>query len=310
MDVISEPFTYEHARRHGLTANDLVERCRAGELVRPHRGVYLPAHLVDDLDARVVAVGLLLPRGAAVARESAAWMLGLDVRPPERWRSAPKLECLVPLDGIRPRHPGVNAFISALPPDDIVVINGIACTTATRTGLDLARWRPRFIGLGAVDALAHAGLTTVTELAEAAGRLAGHRFIRRAREVIDLCEPATESVPESWCRLRLIEAGLPRPAVQVSLRDADGREVYRLDMGILEALVGIEYDGAEHHLRTVADRERDEARRKDIRRRWRWRVLPATAADILGRSPQLEGAVMELLGISIDFRRQDWGLQA
>lgn len=310
MDVISEPFTYEDARRHGLSANDLVELCRAGDLVRPHRGVYLPAHLVDDLDARVVAVGLLLPQGAAVARESAAWMLGLDVRPPERWQSAPKLECLVPVDGIRPRRPGVNAFISELPPDDIVVINGIPCTTATRTGVDLARWRPRFIGLGAVDALTHANLTTVSELADAAGRLAGHRFIRRAREVIDLCEPATESVPESWCRLRLIEAGLPRPAVQISLRDEDGREVYRIDMGIVEGLVGIEYDGVEHHLRTVADRAHDESRREDIRRRWGWRVLPATSSDILGRSPRLEGAVMELLGISIDFRRQEWGLQA
>lgn len=310
MDVISEPFTYEDARRHGLSANDLVGLCRAGELVRPHRGVYLPAHLVDDLDARVVAVGLLLPPGAAVARESAAWMLGLDIRPPERWQSAPKLECLVPVDGIRPRRPGVNAFISELPPDDIVVINGIACTTATRTGVDLARWRPRFIGLGAVDALTHAKLTTVPELAEAAGRLAGHRFIRRAREVIDLCEPATESVPESWCRLRLIEAGLPRPAVQIVLRDENGREVYRIDMGIPEALIGIEYDGAEHHLRTVADREHDEARRKDIRRRWGYRVLPATSTDILGRSPRLESAVMELLGISLDFRRRDWGLQA
>lgn len=310
MGVLTEPFTYAQARRHGLTANELVEMCRAGELVRPHRGVYLPAQLIDDVDARVAAVGLLLPPGAAVARESAAWMLGLDVRPPDRWQAAPRLECLVPLDGIRPQHPGVNAFISTLPPDDVIVVNGVACTTATRTAIDLARWRPRFVGLGAVDALTHARLTTIAELREAASRLTGHRFIRRAREVIELCEPATESVAESWCRLRIIEAGLPRPAVQISLREEDGREVYRLDIGFLEARVGVEYDGVEHHLRTVADRERDDARREDIYRRFGWRVVAATSPDILGHSPRLEATVMELLGISIEFRRQIWVPQA
>ena len=128
--------------------------------------------------------------------------------------------------------------------------------------------------------------------------------------MIELCEPATESVAESWCRLRIIEAGLPRPAVQISLREEDGREVYRLDMGFLEARVGVEYDGVEHHLRTVADRERDDARREDIYRRFGWRVVAATSPDILGHSPRLEATVMELLGISIEFRRQIWVPQA
>lgn len=310
MAQITEPFTYTDARRHGLTANDLAALCDAGDLVRPHRGVYLPSSLVDDLDARVAAIRLLLAPGAAVARESAAWLHGLDVRPPNRWQNPPLLECVVPIGGVRPEHPALSAFISELPSTDVVIIEGVPCTSPTRTALDLARWRPRFIGLGAVDAFTHAGLTTVAELEAAAAPLRGYRFIRRARDVIELCEPATESAPESWCRLRLIEAGLPRPTVQISLREETGKEIYRIDLGIPEALVGIEYDGAEHHLRTVADRQHDEARRADIRRRWGYRVLPATSVDILGSSPRLEGAVMELLGISIDFRRQEWGLRA
>lgn len=306
MDVITEPFTYRDALRHGLNGHDLIALCQAGELVRPHRGVYLPSRLVDDLDARVTAVKLVLPSRAALARESAAWLYGVDVRPPERWRAPPLLECVVPLDGVRPGHPAINAFISELPRDDVVDVNGVPCTSPTRTALDLARWRPRFIGLGAVDTLTHVGLTTVAELEKAAAPLRGHRFIRRAREVIELCEPATESVPESWCRLRIIEAGLPRPAVQVSLRDEQGREVYRLDMGILEARVGIEYDGVEHHLRTVAQREHDERRRADIDRRFRWKTVASTLVDVLGHEPRLEHAVMELLGISIEFRRRPW----
>jgi len=309
MDTLLDgPFTYRDAVRHGMSRRALGELCASGDLLRPHVGVYLPASLANDLDARVATVARLLPTGAAVARESAAWLLGVDVRPPERWRNPPRLECVVPLGSIRPQRPGVNAFISDIPVQDVVDVNGVPCTTPTRTALDLARWRPRFVGLGAVDALAHAGLTTVDELVSAARPLAGHRFIRRAREVIGLCEPATESIPESWCRLRIVEAGLPRPTVQVSLRNGAGAEVYRLDMGIPEARVGIEYDGVEHHLKSVADREHDERRRRDIRHRFGWEVLAATSIDILGRVPRLEHAVMELLGVSVEFRRRPWGL--
>ncbi|MCM3661893.1 type IV toxin-antitoxin system AbiEi family antitoxin [Georgenia satyanarayanai] len=306
MKLITEPFTLRGAARHGLDTYALTELCRAGELIRPHQGVYIPVDLADNLDARIAATALVLPRGAAVARESAAWILGLDVRPPERWRAPPLLECLVPLGAVRPDRPGINAFISDLPPEDIAMVSGLPVTTPTRTGMDLARYRPRFIGLGSVDALTHAGLTTIDELAAAAERLNGRRFIRRARDVIDLCEPAAESPPESWCRLRLIEAGLPRPVVQISLTDEHGREVYRLDMGILKERVGIEYDGREHHLRTVAQERHDERRRRDIHDRFRWTALATTSRDILGREPLLEHAVMELLGISLEVRRRRW----
>lgn len=307
MELISEPFTIRDAVRHGLHADALTELCRSGELVRPHQGVYLPAALADDLDARIAATAHVLPRGAAVARESAAWVLGLDVRPPDRWQSPPLLECVVPVGAVRPDRPGIRAFISDLPLEDVAIVNGVPVTTPTRTGLDLARYRPRFIGLGAVDALTHAGLTTIDELVAASERLKGRRFIRRACEVIDLCEPAAESPPESWMRLRLIEAGLPRPAVQVSLTDEHGREMYRLDSGYLKERVGIEYDGVEHHLRTVDQQRHGEKRRRDLRERFQWIVLVATSGDILGRAPLLEHAVMELLGLSLEVRRKPWG---
>lgn len=202
-------FTYREAKQNGLDGRDLARLCAQGELVRPHIGVYVPAHLAGNLDARVEAIKHVLPPGAAVARESApgfsAWTSGLPVDGSHR----PSWSAWFPLRAVRPQRPDINAFISDLPPGDVFMVNGVPCTTPTRTALDLARWRPRFIGLGAVDALAHAGLTTVVDLEQAARPLVGQRFIRRAREVISLCEPATESLPESWCRLRLIEAGFP-----------------------------------------------------------------------------------------------------
>lgn len=304
--LIDAPFTSSAAAAHGLSEAHLTALCASGELIRPSNGLYLPVHLADDINARIGAVSLVLPPGAALARESSAWLLGVDVRPPGRWHQPPLLECLVPISTARPRRADVTAFVSDLPSDDIIDVGGVPCTSPTRTALDLARWRPRFIGLGAVDALTHAGLTTISELREAAAPLRGHRHIRRARDIIELCEPATESLPESWCRLRLIEAGLPRPEVQVSLRDEHGREVHRLDMGIREGRIGIEYDGVEHHLRTPEQRRHDDARRAGIRERFAWVVVAATKGDVLGPEPRLEDAVMELLGVSIEFRRRTW----
>lgn len=304
--LVDGPFTYRDAKRAGLSDRDLAELGAENRLIRPHRGIYLPAALAEDLDARAEACARVLPPGAALARESAAWAHGIDVRPPGRWEDPPALECLVPLGAARPRRPGINAFISSLPVDDLQTIGGVPCTTPTRTALDLARYRPRFVGLGAVDAFAHQGLVTVAELDAALAELPGQRFVKRAREVIELCEPKTESAGESWCRLRLHEAGLGPLAVQISLRDDNGVEVYRLDMGFLEERIGIDYDGVEHHLRTPEQRRRDDARETDVGRRFGWLLVRATSPDVLGHDPTLEATVMELLGRSHDFRRRSW----
>lgn len=304
--LLDGPFTRRDADAHGLSERDLAVLCSAGELVRPSRGLYLPARLADDVGARAAAASLVLPRGAALARESAAWLMGIDVRPPSRWQVPPLLECLVPHGCTRPERPDLNAYVSDLPRDDIVDVAGIPCTSPTRTALDLARYRPRFVGLGSVDAFTHEGLTSVAELEAAARPLRGQRFIRRAREVIELCEPRTESVGESWTRLRVVEAGLPRPQVQIILRDDRGVEIYRIDMGYVDERVGIEYDGVEHHLKTPEQRQYDDARREDIRRRFGWLVIAATKEDILRDRPVLEGAIMELLGISAEVRRRRW----
>ncbi|TNC17336.1 hypothetical protein FHE66_10915 [Georgenia sp. 311] len=303
--LLDRPFTRRDADADGLTGIELAALCASGELLRPSKGLYLPAHLADDVGARALAVSLVLPRGAALARESAAWLMGIDVRPPARWQQPPLLECLVPLGAVRPERPDLNAFVSDLPLGDVVDVAGVPCTSPTRTALDLARYRPAFIGLGAVDAFTHAGLTTVPELEAALRPLRGRRFVRRARDVVALCEPATESMGESWSRLRVVEAGLPRPQVQISLRE-NGVEIYRLDMGYDVEQVGIEYDGVEHHLKTREQRLHDDARRADIQDRFGWRVVPVTAEDVFGRRPVLEGTIMELLGISVEIRRRRW----
>lgn len=300
------PFTASDAEAHGLSRNELWRLCERGQLLRPSRGLYLPARLASDFDARAAAVGLILPRGAAVSRESAAWLLGVDVRPPARWTDPPLLECLVPAGTTPPRRPGLRAFASALPPDDIIVVGNVRCTSPVRTALDLARYRAEHVGLASLDAFLFRQFVTKDELIAAVEKLDGRRYAARARRLVDLSEPGVESPGESWCRLRLVECGLPRPEVQVSVRDGDGVEIYRIDMGYPEERVGIEYDGFEFHHRTQAQETRDGARRADLLARFGWRVTGFMAGHVLGRRPYVENAAMEMLGISREIRRRPW----
>ncbi len=54
---------------------------------------------------------------------------------------------------------------------------------------------------------------------------------------------------ESWLRLRIVDAGFPRPVVQIEVLDADGRCVYRLDLGWPDRRLAVEYDGQDRAAR-------------------------------------------------------------
>lgn len=280
---------------------------RRGDLVRVLHGIYLPSHLLHIVEARAAAVALTLPEGAAVCRGTAAWLYGIDTRGPGRHTELPDLECITPAGrATPPRRPGVLAFQGAIPSGDIRVVAGVPCTSPTRTALDLARWRPRFIGLAALDAFAHRRLTTVAELTDAAGRLRGQRFAARARDLVALCEPGAESAGESWLRLRLVDAGLPRPQVQIPLHRPDGSVEFRLDCGYEEARVAIEYDGEAFHARTIDQVRRDDRRRARVTDHHAWTVVGVTSESVLASRPAVEVVTADLLGWTAPLRRRSW----
>lgn len=283
------------------------ELVRSGGYVPVLRSVLVRADAVDDPIVRARAVALVLPDGAAVCRETAAWLHGIDVRPPGQHRQPPALQCVVPRGVVRRRRPGLQCRVANLPPDDVLSVHGVPTTTASRTALDLARYAPPHLGLAALDGLAHQGAVTVDEVMGRAHRLAGARNIARARELITLCEPATESAGESWLRLRLVQAGLPRPVPQISIRDERGREVYRLDLGYPDVCVGVEYDGDAFHHATAGQQAHDERRRDDLQRRFGWDVVGVGRGDVLGPSNRLERAVAAMIRHDgVVLARQQW----
>ena len=151
-------------------------------------------------------------------------------------------------------------LVGKLAPGDLVERGDLVSTSPLRTTLDLLRLLERPDALAAADAMLHAGLLTKGELVDGLGRFAGYRGIAQARELADLTEPATESPMESRTRLRAVDAGFPRPEVQVNVYDGQGLLIGRLDMGYLEWCKGIEFDGDEHHS-SQPDRAHDESTR-------------------------------------------------
>lgn len=301
----SGPFRRADARSAGIGRRELERLVASGRVVRVLREVYLARWLEDDPVARAAAVGIVLPPGAAVCRETAAWLHGIDARAPGRHRSAPLLQVLVPRCSEPVSRPGVQGYSSDLGPDDLCVVDGVTATTPARTAVDLLRWAPPFLGLAALDAMAHSGLVGPAEVTGRLSALRGQRHVAKARRLAALCEPATESAGESWMRLRVLDAGMPRPVVQIPILSG-GVEVYRLDCGYPELRVGFEYDGARWHGETSAQIQADGLRREDLLLRFGWTVVGATSEHVLAGRPPIERVVADLIGWGRPLPRRSW----
>jgi hypothetical protein len=161
------------------------------------------------------------------------------------------------------------------------------------------------MALAVADALAAAGLVVPEVLVARVAELPGVRGIAKARYLAGLVEPRTESMGESWLRLRIVDAGFPRPRVQIEVLDADGRCVYRLDMGWEERRIAVEYDGEEFHS-TPEQVAHDRTRRADLEDRFGWQILAVGKGEVFGRSLALEHAVGELLSLQPRISRRAW----
>lgn len=302
--MITAPITAAELDTLPLTRRQLTELVEAGEVVRPFRGVYIPAEQAEDVAVRAAALAPLLPKGAAVARSAAAWLHGFDVRAPGAHTEPPPLEVVVPTGFVPPRRAGLRAYAAALPDGDVVDLDGVLVTSLHRTALDIARYIAPYMALAGLDAMARAGRIDTAELTEHLDLWKGERYVARARRLISLCNPLSESAGESWTRLRVADAGFPTPELQIWVpEEADG--VYRLDMGWRKRRIGVEYDGEEFH-GSPEQFIHDIRRRERLLHEFGWHVIGVHRGDVLGRSLAFERGVGELLGIAPRITRRLW----
>ena len=289
------PFRFADAERLGFTRWSLSRAVGEGLLQRPLRGVYVDITTPDTRDLRILCLRLVMPPYGVVCERTAAWLYGISGFAPED-QAVLTPEFAVPHHRGRSGHGPVRTVEAVLPQSAIAEMGGLRVTTPLRTATDLGRRLRRPMALAALDAFAHSGLVTPHQLMADLDRWRGFPGIVQLRDLVRAVEPNTESPGESWLRLRLLDAGFPRPRAQIEIIDAFGQVVFRLDLGYEDRRIGLEYDGREYHegLAAVAH---DERRRTLLRSEHGWDVYGFTREHVLGRRDGLELFVGGLLGI-------------
>lgn len=197
-------------------------------------------------------------RGFVAAFEAAAWLHELD-----GFDEPPPTEVI----GARGRRlRGLDAVIQHygdVPPEDLVVIDGIPCTGLARTVCDIATKLGPDRCLRALDDFERRrnslGWLTMT-----AGRLdrpgqTGTRIVRR------LLAERTGRAPDTWFE-RLVERclaipGLPPWTRQHDVLDDDGTHIGRIDLASIPLRLGVEAHSKRYHFGARPggrDQERDD----------------------------------------------------
>lgn len=234
------------ALEHGLTPDDIRQLVRRGVWVRIRRGAYAQRRSWESLSSerqhlvRARAVLRSLAEPCVLGHVSAAVALGLPT-----WGAD-----LRTVHVVRPsrRHgsrveAGVAHHSATLPAEHITEVDGIPVTTAARTVLDHARSSSFETGVVTADAALHRGLTSPAELLELLLWQQEWPGSRVASRVVTFAERDAETPGESRGRVRISQAGLPAPRLQVEIRDGRGVLVGRVDFLFEEHHTIGEFDG-------------------------------------------------------------------
>jgi hypothetical protein len=219
VDLTSEPFDVEEARRHGVTRRQLMgPRWR-----RLGYKVYASSDIADDPFVRLRAAMCRLPEAAVFSGPTAAWLHRLD-------QTSTVIEATIPSPTQISRRARITIRRRRLAPDEVVIRKGLRVTSPLRTVTDLASRLDLVEAVVVLDTALHKKLIRLDQVP-----LHG-----------EYVEPASESPMETRLRMLLVLAGLPRPKAQISLHDDHGWFLGRADLYYPERRLVIEYDGATH----------------------------------------------------------------
>ncbi len=188
----------------------------------------------------------------------------------------------------RKAPPGVKARNETLLDAEITSRAGVSVTSIPRTAFDLARRGPSGQAVERLDALAAVTNFAVQDVLDIAANHPHVKGLQRVGGLLEQVDAGAQSPRETWLRLLLIEAGLPRPETQIPVPRLDGYSHYFLDMGWRDVMVAVEYDGEQHRV----DRNiyRDDLARSEYIAHVGWRRIRVIAGhrktDIVRRVRQ------------------------
>jgi hypothetical protein len=262
---LAEPFKGSEALACGaLNRHQLRTRYRA---VLPN--VYLSKDAQVSLERRISAAWLWAGRAATIVGAAASALHGAKWIPDD-----------VPVElnhsNTRPPH-GVLTRRDVLLEGETQVIAGRTVTTPERTAFDIGRRGAVHSAVVRLDSLARATGFKVEDVLRIAKCHPHSPGLRRLESALQLVDAGAQSPRESYLRLLLIDAGLPRPQTQIPVLGADGIPVACLDLGWEEQMVAVEYDG-DHH-RTDRRQYVKDIRRQEMLERMGWIIVRVIAED-------------------------------
>jgi hypothetical protein len=197
-----------------------------------HPDVYVPRGVEPDLYTRTTAAWLWTGRTGVIAGRAGAALYGV-----------PWIPRTIPVELIaKSRKPqsGVITRYERLAVDERRHVGPLPVTTPARTAFDLGRHLDRRDAIAYVDAVARLTGVTAAEITAVAEGHPGVRGLRQLWDVVRLMDGGAATPEETWLRMVLRDAGLPRPRTDIVVRE--GMAETRIALGWNRALVGVDFD--------------------------------------------------------------------
>ena len=239
-------------------------------------GIHVARSMPVDLLVRCQAAAPLFFDGAAFTGLTAVQLLGLPLPRALAYRPIP-IEAAVRSLANRPRRQGLTVRRRILEPGDVMTASGLVLTTAARTFVDLAEMFDETYLVVVGDAILRMRLETQATLAAAADRADGRRGVVKARRALPRLDARSKSPSESELRVRIEDAGMPRPIPNADIFDELGCWIATTDLLCEEAKVAIEYDSDRHRDKRQFDRD---LARDQLLARAGYHVLRAGGRDL------------------------------
>lgn len=185
---------------------------------------------------------------------------------------------VVPKERERRRINGIECLVRR---GDVTTVRGLQVSPVEQTFAELAEILPLVDLVVIADHLVFKRRSTPDGLLAAS---VGSPGARRAREALALARQGVESPMETRLRLLMVFAGLPEPAINLSVDGKPGQRGRRYDLSYPDVKVAIEYDG-KAHVETIENWESDLLRREAIDNDG-WRLVVITSKGIYTRPDQ------------------------
>lgn len=185
------------------------------------------------------------------------------------------------------KEAGVRQHQGLLESEDVIMRNGVAVTSPTRTLIDVTTCAHLEAALVIVNDLLHRRLTTLTDVRHRYATMQHHPYTLRTDLVFRLADPRIESVAETRTFVVCWRQGLPAPDPQWVVNDDLGHEFARLDFAWPEYKVWLEFDGREKYTKFRREGEsvidavlREKKRESKIAELTGWRCIRITWDDL------------------------------